>query len=77
MGKTRQRECASNDFCPYVHAERESLKSSRGMKALILILIVTLIIGFACPLAQAGVEAVVVKKTMDDKAIVVRANGEM
>jgi hypothetical protein len=40
-------------------------------------LIVTLIIAFASPLAQAGVEAVVVKKTMDDKAIVVRANGEM
>jgi hypothetical protein len=41
----------------------------------------TLLIGvvtlFACSTAHAGVEAVFVKKAMDDKAIVVRANGEM
>ncbi len=40
-------------------------------------LLVALVILFACSTARAGVEAVFVKKAMDDKAIVVRANGEM
>jgi hypothetical protein len=36
---------------------------------------VALVILLACSTAHAGVEAVFVKKAMDDKAIVVRANG--
>ena len=40
-------------------------------------LLVALLILFVCSTADAGVEAVLVKKAMDDKAIVVRANGEM
>src|SRR5262245_31849805 len=43
------------------------------MKAVIVAMLIVL----ACLTAQAAVEAVLVKKTMDDKAIVVRANGQM
>lgn len=43
------------------------------MKALFIVLVIL----FACFTADAGVEAVLVKKTMDDKAIVARANGEI
>lgn len=39
-------------------------------------LLVALLIVFACSTVHAGVEAVLVNKAMDDKAIVVRANGD-
>jgi|GEM_PF-2205925 hypothetical protein len=41
------------------------------------ILLVAVVFQFASSTAHAGVEAVFVKKAMDDKAIVVRANSEM
>jgi len=40
-------------------------------------LLTAIVACFACSAANAGTEAVLVKKAMDDKAIVVRANGDM